>query len=56
MMKFVFEGNENIGEKEKMLGARRNKCWEPAFSPFPIIFSKAFSVRVNKNRDCVVKN
>ena len=34
-MKFIVEGVENI------VGIRR-KCWLPAFSPFPIVFSKGF--------------
>ena len=35
---------------------KMRKCWLPQFSPFPTMFSKAFSFRVVKNRDCVVKN
>ena len=34
---------------------KRRKCWFPAFSPFPTVFSKGFSFRVVKIRDCVVK-
>ena len=40
---------------ENTLGKRR-KCWEPAFSPFPTVFSKAFITRVVKRRDCVVRS
>ena len=35
---------------------KRRKCWLPAFSPFPTVFSKAFFLRVVKSRDCVVKS
>ena len=38
----------------KQFGKRR-KCWLPAFSPFPTMFSKDFFLRVVKSRDCVVK-
>ena len=34
---------------------KRRKCWSPAFSPFPTMFSKAFSFRVVKCEDCVVE-
>ena len=34
---------------------KRRKCWLPAFSPFPTMFSKALVPRVIKSRDCVVK-
>ena len=48
-LKFVSERVENIVGKEK-------KCWLPAFSPFPIMFSKGIYFRVVKSRDCVVKS
>ena len=32
------------------------KCWLPAFSPFPTVFSKAFFHRNIKSRFCVVKS
>ena len=35
---------------------KRRKCWLPAFSSFPTVFSKAFFFRVFKSRDCVVKS
>ena len=35
---------------------KRRKCWLPAFSPFPAIFSRGFFFRVVKSRDCVVKS
>ena len=35
---------------------KRRKCWLPAFSPFPTMFSKGFLYRVVKSRDCVVKS
>ena len=31
------------------------KCWLPAFSPFPTVFSKALFFKVVKSRDCVGK-
>ena len=34
---------------------KRGKCWLPAFSPFPTMFSKAFIFRVVKSLDCVVE-
>ena len=43
-----------LGRMEKHHGKRR-KCWLPAFSPFPIMFSKDLFVRVVKSRDCVLK-
>ena len=38
----------NVGKGEK--------CWLPAFSPFPTWFSKPFFIRVVKGGDCVVSN
>ena len=35
---------------------KRRKCWLPAFSPFPAMFSKAFFTRVMKTRDCFAKS
>ena len=32
---------------------KRRKCWLPAYSPFPTVFSKAFFISVLN--DCVVK-
>ena len=29
-------------------GGKRRKCWLPAFSPFPILFIKAFPIRIVK--------
>ena len=43
------------GRIENILGKRR-KCWSPAFSPFPKMFSKDFFLMVVKNPDCVVKD
>ena len=47
--KFVLDWVENIMGKGE-------KRWLSAFSPFHIIFSKAFSFDVVKSRDCVVKS
>ena len=49
MMIYVFDRVENIVEKGK-------KCWLPAFSPFPTMFSIALFIRVSQSRDCVVKS
>ena len=35
---------------------KRRKCWLPAFSPFPTMFSVGFFLRVIKSWDCVVKS
>ena len=43
------------GKGRKNCGKRR-KCWLPAFSPFPTVFSKGYCLRVIKSRDCVVKS
>ena len=50
-MNFVMGRVENIVGK----GENGRKCWLPAFSPFPTIFSKGLFVRVVKSRDCVLK-
>ena len=44
-----------FGKGRKHCGKRR-KCWLPAFSPFPTMFSKAFLFRIVKTGDCVVKS
>ena len=41
-----------LGKNRKHCGKRR-KCWLPAFSPSPSIFSKAFFSRGIKSWDCV---
>ena len=50
----------NGTQKFKFVSARVGnivgKCWLPAFSPYPTMFSKAFFVRVVKTRDCVIKS
>ena len=48
-LKFVF------GKGRKHCGKRR-KCWLPAFSPFPTMFSKGFLYRVVRSRDYVVES
>ena len=42
-----------LGTVENIAGKRR-KCWLPAFSPFPTMFSKGFFPRIVKSRDCLV--
>ena len=44
-----------FGKSRKYCGKRR-KCWLPAFSLFPVMFSKYFFLRVVKSQDCVVKS
>ena len=47
-LKFLLERVENTG--------KRRKCWLPAFSPFPTMFSKGYLYRVIKSQDCGVKS
>ena len=47
MLKFRLGRAENVDKGEK--------CWFPAFSPFPTMFSKGFFLKVVKSRDRVVK-
>ena len=47
---------EKIVGKGENAGYQHRKCWLPAFSPFPTIFSKGLFCRVVKSRDCVVKS
>ena len=42
-------------EKVRKHCEKRRKCWLPAFSPFPTMFSKGFFLGVDKSQDCVVK-
>ena len=46
-MTSVYDRVENIGENGR-------KCWLPAFSLFPTMFSKGFFIRQVKSRDCFV--
>ena len=41
--------------KGRKHGRKRRKCWLPAFSPFPTMFSKGFSFSVVKSQDCMGK-
>ena len=43
-------------DKSRKHFRKRRKCWLPAFSPFSIVFSKAFFFWVVKSRDCVVNS
>ena len=43
-------------EKGRKHCRKRRKCWLPAFSPFPTVFSKGFFLKVVKSRDCVVNS
>ena len=42
--------------KSKKHCGKRRKCWLPAFSHFPTMFSKGSFSRVFKSRDCVAKS
>ena len=42
--------------KDRKQCGKRRKCWLPAFSPFPTMFSKGYPFRVIKSQDCVVKD
>ena len=53
--KFYLKIDNHFGISRKHCGKRR-KCWSPAFSPFPTMFSKGFSFRVVESLDCVVKS
>ena len=46
---------EYFGGKGRKHFGQRRKCWLPAFSPFPKMFSKASFLRVIKSQDCVEK-
>ena len=46
--------NFNLEKVENIVGKKR-KCWLPAFSPLPTMFSKCFFLGVGKSRDCVAK-
>ena len=52
--KFELEIVICFGKGRKLCGKRR-KCWLPAFSPFPTMFSKGYLFKVIESRDCVVK-
>ena len=41
--------------KDRKDYGKRRKCWLPAFSPFPAMFSEGFLLRVIKSLDCVEK-
>ena len=61
LMIFVIVTVENIEEEGENAGYRHflffQQCFpKPAFYPFPIMFSKAFFIRVAKNQDCVVQS
>ena len=45
----------HFGNDLKHSGKRR-KCWWPAFSPFPVMFSKSFMYWIVKSSDCVIKS
>ena len=44
-----------LGRMENIVG-NGEKCWLPAFSPFPTIFSISLLPRVVKSLDCLVKS
>ena len=48
------KSGHSVGKGRQLCG-KRGKCWLPAFSPFPTMFSKALSFRVIKSWDCALK-
>ena len=49
--------DDNCFWKGRKHCGKRRKCWLPAFSPFPTMFSsKGFYFKVVKSQDCVVKS
>ena len=58
-LKAFADNKMNVTKTEILSGivrehcGKRRKCWLPAFSPFPTMFSKGFIFRVVKSRDCV---
>ena len=52
----VKKKNEICSGKGRKYCGKRRKCWLPAFSPFPTMFSKGLFPRVVKSRDCGVKS
>ena len=44
-----------FGMGRKYCWGKKRKCWLPAFSPFPTVFSKGFFFRVVESWDFVVK-
>ena len=44
-----------VSDREENMGKGKKYCL-PVFSPFPTMFSKGFSFRVDKSRDCAVKS
>ena len=54
-LKALADDKINVTKKLKFILGRVENIRLPAFSPFPIMFSKDLFVRVVKRRDCVVK-
>ena len=54
----ISNGTQNLkicfGKGKKHRGKQR-KCWLPAFSPFPTMFSRGSFLRAVKSRDCMLK-
>ena len=61
LSKFTAFADNNIIMTQKLKlcwgkhAGKKRKCWSPAFSPFPTMFSKVFFSRGVKSRNCVVK-
>ena len=51
----VTQKNEIYFMKGRKHCWKSRKCWLPAFSTFPTMFSKGILYRVVKSRDCLVK-
>ena len=61
-LKVFADDKLNVAEKVEICFAKgskhcgkRRKCWCPAFSPLPTMFSNSFFLRVVKSWDSVVK-
>ena len=52
---YDFKGGICFGKGRKHYGKRR-KCWLPASSSFPVMFSKGSQFRVMKGQDHVVRS
>ena len=55
MAKLICNNNWFCLIKGTQYCGKRRKCWLPAFSPFPTIFSKIFFSRVVQEQNCLSK-
>ena len=47
---------KSLLDKVENIAGKRRKCWLPAFSSFPTMFSKCYFFGVVTSQDCVVKS